>query len=1146
MILRRQSWWLVVCACPVLMLPELIAHAGGRRFGPPPLEQVRRTDRSTPGRTVTDILHGAARAGESTTPFLTRPDIHGDTVVFTSEGDLWLASLTNGVAQRLTTHPGVETTAHFSPDGALLAFIGGYDGGADVYLMPVTGGEPKRLTYDPRVAEVQGWTPDGKNVLYTAYDAQSRQVKLKSVPARGGMPQFLPVPAAEFAALNPDGHRLAYVPVSSRWQRWFHYRGGQADDVWLTDLNTHAFKRLTDDPGVDTAPVWADGALYFVSERSGIANLYRLDTRNGKSTPVTHYTDYAIAFPASDGKKIVFQHGHRLASYNPATHQTTELTFVLPTDRIHARTHRVPIAASLGNIALGPTGKRLLIEARGQLLSVPVENGAAREVASCSGSRTQYPAWSVDGKWIAFVSDRSGEEQIWLCSSAGADVPRQLTRDHKGPLGPLIWSPDGKQIATSDRESRLLLVDTGKGVITQVAQSRYKTAYDEGLLTDYRFSPDGKWLAYAVQESFQRESLFLYDIANKRPTRLSSPEMNCFAPVFDPTGKYLCFLSDRQLDRPDALTTYFHAGIGKITRLSMITLARDTPSPFLIKDDEEGASESLQGQAGGAKPSASTAFVSPALPIVRVDLDGIADRILDVPQPAGDYSALEALDGRLLIYSEDTSPGAADPGLVGQILSYDLKRKQATQVAGHLSGYGLSADQKKLLLRSGAEISVIDTVAGPAAPGTGHVDLSSLTLVIDPGAEWRQMLYESWRIARDFFYDPNMHGVDWQAVKRKYAAQIPAIGDRSDLNRILGDMISELNIGHAFVGGGDSGDLPRSVPTGFLGADMEPVPNADFVRIKSILAGDGFDLEARSPLLTPGVNVKPGDFILAVNGHSVQRDQDIQSLLQGTVGQVITLTVNSKPTLEGGRRIHIRPMADESKARYYAWANGRREYVRRQGGENIGYVHLPTMTLAGMQEFYKHYYPSLNKDAIIFDVRDNGGGNISAMLLLQMASRPYIYFSPRYGEPWTRTDWGFVGYRVALCNEWSSSNAEEFSTAFQRLKLGPLIGARTWGGEVGSGGGHPLLDGGRLFIPNYGAWEPGENGKPGHWIIEGVGSEPDFPVEQDPAAVLVGRDPQLDRAIAYLKDQLAKHPIHRPIPPPYPNKTVKLTSSITK
>ena len=483
---------------------------------------------------------GMAGAQEAAAPFLTRPDIHGDRIAFTAEGDLWLASLSGGAAQRLTTHPGVETTAHFSPDGALLAFIAGYDGGRDVYVMPASGGEPKRLTYDPLAYEVQGWTPDGKNVLYNAVDRQNpRQVQLKTVPARGGMPQTLAVPAAAFAALNPDGRRLAYVPNSTVWQHWFHYRGGQADKVWITDLTTHSFKRLTDNPGVETTPVWAGNTLYFVSERSGIANLYRLDTRSGKVATVTHYTDYAIAFPASDGKKIVFQHGHRLAIYDPAVNKATEVSFTLPTDRIHARPHRVPITANLNAAAIGPTGKRLLIEARGQLLSVPVENGAARLIAPLPDSRTQYPAWSADGKQIAFISDRSGEEQIWLCASAEDTVPRQLTHDHKGPLGPLLRSPDGSHIATSDRESRLLLVDTGTGAITQIDQSRYKTAYDELLLNAYRFSPDGKWLAYARQESLSRSAIYLYDIANKKSTRLTSPEMNSFAPTFDPVGKYL-------------------------------------------------------------------------------------------------------------------------------------------------------------------------------------------------------------------------------------------------------------------------------------------------------------------------------------------------------------------------------------------------------------------------------------------------------------------------------------------------------------------------------------------------------------------------------------------------------------------------------
>ena len=426
------------------------------------------------------------------------------------------------------------------------------------------------------------------------------------------------------------------------------------------------------------------------------------------------------------------------------------------------------------------------------------------------------------------------------------------------------------------------------------------------------------------------------------------------------------------------------------------------------------------------------------------------------------------------------------------------------------------------------------------APGAGHVDLSSYTIEVDPAAEWRQIFAEGWRIGRDFFYDPGLHGVDWDRVRQKYSALLPAVADRSDLNFVLGEMIAELNTGHAYVNGGDLSTV-AAVPMGYLGADVEAAPEGGAYRITQLFRGDGFDLSTRSPLLEPGIKVKPGDYIVAIAGQPVSTDRDIQAYLVGTAGHVISLSINSKPGLDGAREIRIRPMASDSKSRYYAWVDSRREYVRTHGGEDLAYIHIPDMVGAGLQEFMKHYYPNLLKPGIVYDVRNNGGGYISAMLLLQMSGHRYSYFKPRHGVSWSRVEWAPLGHGVALCNEHSGSNAEEFSDAFQRLKIGPVIGTRTWGGEVGSGGGYPLIDGGKLYIPNYGEWSPD-----GKWIIEGTGVQPDITVEQDPADVLAGRDPQLDRAIAYLKEKIAKDPVKMPTPPPFPVKALRPITTAEK
>jgi tricorn protease len=1069
----------------------------------------------------------AARGQGLPAPFMRRPDIHGDQVVFTCEGDLWLGSVKDGEARRVTTHEGLEQAAHFSPDGKSLAFTAQYDGGMDVYVMPVEGGAPRRLTYDPSGALVLGWMPDGKNILYRSRRGSAESGnRLWSVPAEGGMPKLLPVPKGEFAAINADGHRMTYVPVSGEWQHWKRYRGGEADDVWLADLESHAFRRLTDFEGVDTSPAWVGSAIYFVSERDGLANLYRMDASGGKATAATHYDDYDVRYPASDGKRLVFQHGNGLALYDPGSGKTRELAFALHSDRIHSRARRVPAQPWVYGASIGPTGKRMLAEARGQLFSVPVENGDARSVVAMPGARAQFASWSPDGKLIGYVSDKSGEEQVWVIPAAGGE-PRQVTRDHQGPLGELVWSPDSKKIAVSDREMRIFMVDVASGSLTQVDQSERGSSYDATNYS-YRFSPDSKWLAYSSTETNQNDVIYLYNVESGKKTPVTRREMNSASPAFDPTGKYLVFLADRAFNPRGSGPNRFY-GYDKTTKVSLVTLAADTPSPFLTTNDEEGEPDKP-----AEKPADKPAGTPPVPPATKVDLDGLDQRIVEVPVPADRYNHVEALDGRLLMQVDVTGDGPAQGG-ANQLRAFDLKKKEASVVVNRLDGFEVSANQKKILvLRPGREYQVADATAASITPGTGRVDLSGLMLSLDPPAEWGQIFNEGWRIARDFFYDPGLHGVDWNAVRTKYARQLPSVGDRSDLNEILGEMIAELNVGHAYVGGGDMPPGASRIPMGYLGADFEPAADGDAFKVVKVYPGDEFDLDARSPLLAPGVNVRSGDYILAVAGQPVHTDQDLQALLIGTAGKVVTLTVNSKPVREGSREVRIKPMASESSARYYDWVAGRREYVRTHGGENLGYLHIPDMGDGGLREFAKHYYPNVEKDGMVYDVRNNGGGYISAMLLLQMSAPPYTYFKPRHGTSWTRQDWGFSGYSAALCNQNSGSNAEEFCDGFQRLKLGPVIGTRTWGGEVGSGGGYRLVDGGALYIPNYAAWAPD-----GKWIIEGTGVTPDVEVENDPAAVLAGRDPQLDRAIAYLKEQIRKCPVVHPLPPPFPNKAYR-------
>jgi len=1067
-----------------------------------------------------------AFAGE---PFLRHPTIHGNLVAFAAEGDIWTADATGGEAHRLTTHPGNERDPLFSPDGSMIAFAGEYDGAPDLYVIPTDGGAPLRLTWDGDDSiRAVGWSADGKNVMIRSGRLNGEwHNRLWRVPVTGGTPELIPIPRAEHAAFDATGQHVAFVPISAEWQHWKHYRGGQADDVWLADLSTKTFRRLTNDPAIDTTPLWIGDTIYFVSDRSGTSNLYKLDA-NGNAARATTFTDYDLLNPSTDGHRIVFEHGNGIGIFDPASGKAASLPIRLTSDRIHAREHRVAAKEGLRRAAISPTGKRALIESRGQIVTVPVGQGEWRMIESTPAARAQYPAWSRDGQWIAYVSDRSGEEQIRIAPASGAGPSRQLTRDHKGPLGAIVWSPDGTKLATSDREMRIFVVDTTTGAMTLVAQMDRGGSYD-AVFDTYRFSPDGKWLAYDFIEPNWLRTIWLADLTSGAKTRISSPSMDSFAPAFDPAGKVLYFISQRDLKPfPSPNQTL---AFDKTNRISAVTLAADTRSPFLKLEEEEGIKI-----APPADPKKSE--TKPAgMPPTKIDVAGIADRIVDVPVSGDRYTSIVALDDALLlaIDNDPTQSGGPDaPHLQLRALSLkDPRKTDLVTVSDKVTDYAVSADGKRLLIRSGKDVSVADAGASPVKDAD-NVALDRIVLTVDPEAEWKQIFSEAWRIARDFFYDPNMHGIDWSAVKRKYEPQLANVGDRSELNIVLGDMIAELNVGHAYIHGGDVG-RPDRTPPGHLGADLAPDAGGKAWRIVRILPGDTFDLDNRSPLLAPAINVKPGDYIVAVAGRPVSTALPIESMLVGLADRLVPISVNSKPSQDGARTVLVRPIGSERMLRYYDWVEGRRDYVRRNGGPAIAYVHLPNMSDRGMQEFTKQYYPAVpQSDGVIFDIRNNGGGWISAVLLAQIADTPRTWFKPRYGASWTRVGWATPGYHVALCDDQSYSNAEEFCDAFKRMALGPVVGTTTWGGEVGSGGGHALIDGGLIFIPNYADWSPADG-----WIIEGNGVAPDIEVQQDPAALLSGRDPQLDRAIAEIKERMAKKPVAHPTPPPYRTKVVK-------
>lgn len=1056
--------------------------------------------------------------------FETRPDIHGDSVVFTAEGDLWMGSASGGTVRRITSDPGTESSARFSPDGKMLAFSGQYEGGTDVYVMPVDGGAPKRLTYDPKTATVQGWTPDGTGILFRSsrYSGVGGVKHLYVVNVNGGQAKQLPIPRAEFGSMAANG-LVAYVPVSFEWANWFHYQGGGQDDIWLADTKNVKFTRLTDYAGVDTTPVWCDGKIYFVSERSGWSNLWQLDPTTKAVKQCTFYTAGAVRYPSSDGHRVIFQHGATLAVYEPGG-QPTELRFNLDTDRVHAREQRVRLAAEVGpvttlsnggyiarvghGISLGPTGKRLLVEARGQIVSLAAEAGDMRVLEKKPGTRAQFPIWSPDGKRFAFYSDRTGENEIWIGDAAGGNEPKQLTTGLKSNPYPAVWSPDGKWISLADRAGRILLVDAASGAIKVVDESDRQNSYD-ALPGTSSFSPDSKYMAFTSTQSNWLYSVWLYEIATGKKQMVSDWRVNSYAPAFDTTGKLLVYLADSTFNPVNNNVTG-RLNLDNVTNVRMIALTADAKSPFLPKNDEEGVEADKKDQA--EKKADEKPAVSPVL------WEGLGDRMIAVPAEAGRYDKVEVAAGKLLLLNENTD-GSRD------VISYDLEKRKATEIISGVDDFQLSGDRSKIMFASGRSISVHDVNAGPTTMSQGAVDLSPYTITYDPVPEWKQVFNESWRIARDLYYDPGMHGLDWNAIRTKYASMLPLVGDRTDLSRLLQDMVSELNTGHAYIVDPTPALRPQNM--GFLGVDVESVPEQNALKIRKLYRGDPWSAELRSPLLEPGMNVKEGDYILEVAGQKVRPNIDLQELLVGTRGETVAIKVNSSPSEVGARVIRVRPLSTEDQLRYQDWVMGRARYVAEHGGPNFGYLHVPDMGNGGVIGFDKGQYPNVYKTAMIYDIRYNGGGYVSSILLEDIGSNPTAWWKPRHGAPWTRESWANIGHKVALCNEYNFSDGELFIEAWKRMKLGPVVGTRTGGGEVGSGGGYELLDHGSIYVPAYGAYMDG------HWIIEGSGAAPTVEVDQDPNAVMNGRDPQLDRAIEILKQQLQKEPVTIPEHPPF-------------
>ncbi len=1060
------------------------------------------------------------------------PAIHADQIVFTYAGDLYTVAAAGGTARRLTSAVGFEMFARFSPDGKQIAFTGQYDGNTEVYVMPAEGGAPRRLTYTatlPRddVADrmgpnniVMGWTPDGKKIVFRSRMRSFNDFigQLYTVSLDGALPEELPLPSGGFCSYSPDGKKLAYNQVFREFRTWKRYRGGMADDVWIYDFQTKKTDDLTagardvsdpdEPPGVhpqNIIPMWSGDKIYFLSDRDAHKrmNLYVQGVGERKAKQLTAFVDFDVKFPSLGDKAIVFENGGWIYRLDLDTEKATKVPIRILEDQPGARTERVSVSGRIDEFNISPDGKRALFGARGEVFTVPEKTGPTRDLTNTSGAHERDAVWSPDGKWIAYVSDADGEDEIYVAPQDGKGADRKITSKGDTYKYEIHWSPDSKKILWSDKKLRLQYVDVDAKAVRLVTQARVWEIRDEV------WSPDGKWVAYSQPESDEMSRVYLYSVEQNKNFAASDPWYGSQGPAFSGDGKYLFFVSDRAFN-PTYGDLEFNYTYKDMSKIYVVLLARDTPSPFKPKSDEVEEKKAAEPK-GDAKKDAGS----------KVDTDGLAGRVVEVPVAPANYRNLESVGST--VYYVRTGGKGGKPALQ----MYDLGQRKETAL-GSVGGFEISADGKKMIVEQDKKYGIIDLPKGPVTVGE-PLNLSGLEMKLDRRQEWEQIFNESWRQERDFFYDPDMHGVDWPAVREKYAPLVKYVNNREDLTYVIGEMIGELDCGHCYVGGGDY-PHPARVDTGLLGAELRRDPRTGYYEIVKILKGEPGDPKLRSPLTADGVDAKEGDFIRAVDGRPTSDMANIYEALVGKAGKQVTLTLGAAK--EKTRDVVVVPISDEAELYYYDWVEGNIKKVSDATDGKVGYLHVPDMQTVGLDEFAKHFYPQVRKKALIIDVRGNGGGNVSPMLIERLTRQADMITISRNSIPETSPPAMIYGPKLCLMNEFSASDGDLFPYRFRAHHIGELVGKRSWGGVVGIRGSLPFVDGGTLTKPEFSRYDL--SGK--KWIIEGHGVDPDVVVANDPAKEWSGDDEQLDKAISLILDELKTHEKEIPPPPPYPKK----------
>jgi tricorn protease len=1086
----------------------------------------------------------AAMVAAAPTQLLHSPAMNRTQIVFSYAGDLWTVSRQGGTAMRLTAGTGIESYPVFSPDGGTIAFTGEYDGNVDVYTVPSAGGIPKRVTYHASADYAVGWTPDSKRILFRSNrESYSRFTQLFSVSRDGGLAEPLPLPMGFTGAFSSDGQRFAYAPLDGgqfgrtpeRFVAWKRYRGGEASYLWVVNFRDLSMEKIPRADSNDINPMWIGNQIYFLSDRNGPMTLFRYDPATKAVTELIKNTGHDIRAASAGPGGIVYEQFGQILIYDTENRKSQPVPIEISADLSEVRPRMQAVDREIRSAEISPSGVRAVFEAHGEILSVPAEKGDIRNLTGTPGVMERTPTWSPDGQWIAYFSDESGEYTLHIRAQSGTGETKKipLAGNSAFYFGPR-WSPDSKHIVFSDNQTNLWRVEIATGRLTKIDTDHF---YPYGELErDTAWSPDSKWIAYARFLPNRLRAIYVYSLDTAQSKQVTDGMSDARYPAFDRDGKYLYFTASTNYgpgSHPLDMTSDEH----RITRsVYAMVLPADAPSPVAPETDEEKPAESkVESKEAESKAAESTSKT------VRIDFDGLQQRTVALPIPARDYSTLTAGHAGQIYLLEDVSESLRGANQGGNTLwKFDLKTRKIEKLAEHINTVVLSANGDKMLLKLAPQGGAADSLAAAPPPqwvivsaasavkaGEGVLRLSGMEVKVDPRQEWKQMYHEVWRIERSYFYDPNLHGFDSLKAEKDYEPYLETLASRDDLNYIFQEMLAEITSSH-LRGGGGTVPRGRAVPGGLLGADFE-IANGHY-RFKRIYNGESWNPQLRAPLSGPGIDVKEGEYLLAVDSHALSAADDVYAYLEGTAGKRVSLRVGPEPSDATARDVTIVPVASEQPLRNLAWIESNRRKVDELSGGKLAYVYMPDTGEAGLVNFNRYFFAQVDKEGVILDERFNGGGQV-ADYVIEVLNRPLLSYNfARYGAIQRSPAGSIQGPKVMIINEAAGSGGDMMPWMFRYTKAGPLVGKRTWGGLIGVLGFPMLMDGGTITAPNIRISSPS-----GEWIAENTGVAPDIEVDLDPKAVREGHDPQLERAVSVAMEELKKHPPAAPIRPPYPD-----------